>query len=265
MPLSAVLLVAVSTVLHAGWNARLHRAADPQVVIALAYLSVGVVLLPAAVVDPPDGVLLMLLGSTVAQAVYMWLLGSAYGSGSLGIAYPISRGTAPLLVGIGGWLLLDETPSVPTVTGLVLLMVGLLGLAGLGSRRSEGRAVALAAVSGLATVGYSLIDAEAVDRTSPLGYLAPIMIISALAVLTALRPTSSRLRAAFRPGLLVGLGQGAAYVLVLLAFQRAQAGQVAGLRQLSVVLGVLLAREALGRRAFTGAVLVTLGAALVVW
>jgi uncharacterized membrane protein len=52
---------------------------------------------------------------------------------------------------------------------------------------------------------------------------------------------------------------------VLLAFQQAQAGQVAGLRQVSVVLGVLIAREALGPRALGGAVLVAAGAVLVVW
>ena len=49
MPLSAVLLVLASTVLHAGWNTRLHRGSDPEVVIALAYLFVGIVLVPAAV------------------------------------------------------------------------------------------------------------------------------------------------------------------------------------------------------------------------
>jgi uncharacterized membrane protein len=63
----------------------------------------------------------------------------------------------------------------------------------------------------------------------------------------------------------VGVGQGGAYALVLLAFQQAQAGQVAGLRQVSVVLGVLIAREALGPRALWGAVLVAAGAVLVVW
>jgi len=51
----------------------------------------------------------------------------------------------------------------------------------------------------------------------------------------------------------------------LLAFKQAQAGQVAGLRQMSVVLGVLLAREALGPRALGGALAVAVGAALVVW
>lgn len=34
MPVEAVLLDLASTVSHAGWNARLHRLADPVVVIA---------------------------------------------------------------------------------------------------------------------------------------------------------------------------------------------------------------------------------------
>ena len=165
MPLDAVLLVLVSTVLHAGWNARLHRGGDPEVVIALAYLFVGVVLLPTAIADPPSEVVGWLLATSVAQGLYMGLLGSAYRTGSLGVAYPISRGTAPLLVGLGGWLLLDETPSVATATGLVVLVVGLLVVAGVGAQRSERRAVVLAAVTGLCTVAYSLIDARSVDLT----------------------------------------------------------------------------------------------------
>ena len=97
MPLSAVLLVLASTVLHAGWNTRLHRCSDPEVVIALAYLFVGILLVPAAAVDPPGEVLGWVLASSVFQGLYMGLLGSAYRAGSLGVAYPIARGTAPLL------------------------------------------------------------------------------------------------------------------------------------------------------------------------
>ncbi|MBI00256.1 MAG: hypothetical protein CL467_06605 [Acidimicrobiaceae bacterium] len=265
MPLSAVLLVLVSTILHAGWNTRLHRGSDPEVVIALAYLFVGFVLLPTAIADPPSEVLGWLLASSVAQGLYMGLLGSAYRTGSLGVAYPISRGTAPLLVGLGGWLLLDETPSVATATGLVVLVVGLLAVAGVGAQRSERRSVVLAAVTGLCTVAYSLIDARSVDLTGALGYLSVVMVLSSAGVLGIRRPTMARLRAAAGESVVIGLGQGGAYALVLLAFQRAQAGQVAGLRQVSVLLGVLIAREALGPRAAWGAVLVTVGAGLVVW
>jgi len=265
MPLTAVLLVLASTVLHAGWNARLHRGGDPEVVIALAYLFVGIVLLPTAVADPPGEVVGWVLASSLAQGLYMGLLGSAYRTGSLGVAYPISRGTAPLLVGLGGWLLLDETPSVATAVGLLVLVVGLLAVAGVGAQRAERRAVGLAAVTGLCTVAYSLVDANAVDLTGALGYLSVVMVISSVGVLAVRRPSVARLRAGFGESVLVGLGQGGAYSLVLLAFQRAQAGQVAGLRQVSVVLGVLIAREALGPRAAWGAVAVAVGAALVVW
>ena len=265
MPLSAILLVLASTVLHAGWNARLHRGGDPEVVIALAYLFVGIVLLPAAIDDPPGEVVGWLLASSVAQGLYMGLLGSAYRTGSLGVAYPISRGTAPLLVGLGGWLLLDETPSVATATGLIVLVAGLLAVAGVGAQRAERRAVALAAVTGLCTVAYSLIDARSVDLTGGLGYLSVVMVLSSVGVLVIRRPEVTRLRVAATESVVVGLGQGGAYALVLLAFQRAQAGQVAGLRQVSVVLGVLIAREALGPRAAWGAAAVTVGAGLVVW
>jgi len=265
VPLSAVLLVLASTVLHAGWNIRLHKGGDPEVVIALAYLFVGVVLLPAAVADPPGEVVGWVLASSLAQGLYMGLLGSAYRQGSLGVAYPISRGTAPLLVGLGGWLLLDETPSVATMVGLVVLVVGLLALAGVGTRRQERRAVALAAVTGLCTVAYSLIDARSVDLTGAMGYLSVVMVLSSLGVLAVRRPAMARLRPVLGESAVVGLGQGGAYGLVLLAFQQAQAGQVAGLRQVSVVLGVLIAREALGPRAAWGAVPVTAGAVLVVW
>jgi drug/metabolite transporter (DMT)-like permease len=265
VPTSAVLLVLASTVLHAGWNARLHRTADPEVVIALAYLAVGIVLLPAAVVEPPLEVAGAVMASSVAQSAYLSLLGTGYREGSLGVVYPIARGTAPLLVGLGGWLLLDERPSVATVVGLVVLLVGLVVLAGLGNRLRERRAMVLAVGTGLCTVSYSLIDASAVDLTGALGYLSVIMVLSSTMVLLVRRPGWGRLRPALGVSAVVGVGQGGAYALVLLAFQQAQAGQVAGLRQVSVVLGVLIAREALGPRALWGAVLVAAGAVLVVW
>lgn len=265
MPATAVLLVLVSTVLHAGWNTRLHRSADPETTVALSYLLVGIVLLPAVWFDPPSEVPGWVMASAAAQGGYMALLGTAYRTGSLSVAYPISRGTAPLLVGLGGWLLLDETPTAATAAGLVVLVGGLLVLAGLGNQLQERRAVVLAAITGLCTVAYSLIDARSVDLTGSLGYLSMVMILSSGAVLLGRRPGWARMRPMLGDSAVVGAGQGGAYALVLLAFQQAQAGQVAGLRQVSVVLGVLLAREALGPRALWGSLLVTAGAVLVVW
>ena len=54
----------------------------------------------------------------------------------------------------------------------------------------------------------------------------------------------------------------AAYLLVLLAYQRAPASPVATIRELSILLGILLARERPGWRVWAGGALCVLGAAL---
>ena len=95
-------------------------------------------------------------------------------------------------------------------------------MAGLGARLREGLAVGLALLTGLGTVVYSLIDARSVDLTGALGYLSPIMIMSSLTVIAVRRPGMERMRASLRPGVLIGTGQGTAYVLILLAFQQVQ-------------------------------------------
>jgi drug/metabolite transporter (DMT)-like permease len=73
-----------------------------------------------------------------------------------------------------------------------------------------------------------------------------------------------RLRAAARAGAGVGIGSLAAYLLVLFAFQRAAAAPVATLRELSILFGILLARERPGWRVWLGGALCVTGAALAV-
>jgi uncharacterized membrane protein len=77
-----------------------------------------------------------------------------------------------------------------------------------------------------------------------------------------MRGDLTRLRRAVRPGIQVAVSSVAAYLLVLLAFQRANAGPVATLREVSVLLGVVLAREKKPGRVWLGAALVVLGAIL---
>ena len=77
-----------------------------------------------------------------------------------------------------------------------------------------------------------------------------------------LRGNRARLRRALGPGTRIAVGTVAAYLLVLLAFQRAPAGRVATLREASVLVGLLLARERPGRLVWLGAGLVVIGAVL---
>ena len=73
-------------------------------------------------------------------------------------------------------------------------------------QRAERRAVALAAVTGLCTVAYSLIDARSVDLTGALGYLSVVMVLSSVGVLVIRRPEVTRLRVAATESVVVGLG-----------------------------------------------------------
>ena len=109
------------------------------------------------------------------------------------------------------------------------------------------------------------MDAHSVDSAGALGYLSLLVLIGSLIVLTVRKPTVAQIKNNLLSGALIGLMQGGAYLLILLAFQRAQAGEVSGLRQVSVIFATLLAREALGRRAVLGSIAVALGAALVIW
>ncbi len=83
-------------------------------------------------------------------------------------------------------------------------------------------------------------------------------------MLASVRLDRGRLRAAGRAGAGIGAGSVAAYLLVLLAYQRAPASPVATLRELSILLGILMARDRPGIRVWIGGGLCVLGAALTV-
>jgi len=257
-----VVLVLIAAVVHAFWNRVLHVDGDRAATMVLANFVGALVLSPWLILAPPCGVVLVLVLSTAAQTAYVLGLSAAYARGSLAVTYPIARGTAPFLVTLAAWAILDERPTSATFVGALALLVGLVLLASAGRRLDEQRAVLLAVATGVCIAAYSTLDARAVRRVEPLGYLSAVLLGTALALLVIGRPSGKRLRASAKPGLLVGLGATLAYVLVLLAFRRAGAGNVATLRETSVLLAALFAGTRLRGRTLGGAALIATGAIL---
>ena len=72
----------------------------------------------------------------------------------------------------------------------------------------------------------------------------------------------ARLRASIRPGIAIAIGSAGAYATVLFAVRLAPVGQVATLREVSVVLAILLARERPGRLGWVGIAAVVAGAGI---
>jgi len=262
---AAIALVLASALVHAVWNRRIHQPGDRVAAMALAYTVGGLMLMPAAVIDPPTGAGWFLAVSIAFQCAYQVLMIASYSRGDLSVTYPVARGVSPLLVVIGGTILLDETPDATTAVGIVVLTVGLFGLAAIASRSAQLDAVAFAVATGVAITGYTITDARAVRDVEPVGYFAVVAFCAGVVVLAGARIGRDRIRSALPVGAQVGAMQMIAYVMILFALERAQAGQVASLRQVSVVIGVLIAGEAARRRAFVASSLVAIGAILVAW
>src|SRR5215204_4429651 len=258
----AVALVLVAAVVHASWNRVLHAEDDRVAAMAVAGLVVGVMLLPAVIFSPPWRALPFVIASATAHVAYALSLSAAYKRGALSVAYPLGRGVAPLLVTLGGWLLLSERPDAGALIGAVSLAAGLALIAIAGGRSGQGAAVGFALLTGLTIAAYSVVDAGAVRQVSPVGYLGAVLGIQGVVLTFLIRGNRTRLRHGLRSGALIGVGSVGAYLLVLFAFQVAPAGRVSTLREASVLVGLMLSSERPLRVVWTGAIFVLAGALL---
>jgi drug/metabolite transporter (DMT)-like permease len=256
----AIALVLVAAVFHAAWNLALHRGGDRRAAMAIASLTGGAVLLPALVLAFPLHVLGLVALSAVGETAYALALSLSYQRGDLSVAYPIGRGTSPLLITLAGITVLGQAPSATAVAGAVALGAGMVIVAS--QERARRDAVAIALLVGVCITSYSVIDARAVQQTNPLGYLSLVLLTAGIMQAGLVGFDIKRLRAAAPAGGLIGLATICSYALVLFAFTLAPACRVSTMREVAVLLGMLAARERPGGRAWLGAGLVVGGAIL---
>jgi drug/metabolite transporter (DMT)-like permease len=204
----------------------------------------------------------LVVASAAAESLYGLALAAAYRRGELSLTYPVARGIAPVLVTVGGWVLLSQRPTPLSLAGALALGAGLFLLAQAGRRAGRIVAVGFAALTGVAIATYSVIDAKAVQTADPLAYLGLVLLLEGISLAAVVRFDLGRLRRSLRPGVGIAVGSVGAYLLVLLAFRLAQAGRVATLREVSVLLGILLSGERPGARTWIGTALVVAGAIL---
>jgi drug/metabolite transporter (DMT)-like permease len=260
VPLALVLAAAF---LHALWNVRLHAAPDRPAAMAVSGLVSCAGLLPAIIFLPPWSVWPSIILSAAAETAYALCLSAAYQRGALAVAYPIGRGTAPLLVTLGGWVVLSQPPTPLTILGALALATGLSLIALTGYRTHQQAAIGFAVLTGCAIAVYSLVDAHAVQTVSPVGYLGAVLGLQGVMLTAWMRLDVIRLRQAVKPGIQIAIGSVSAYLLVLFAFQRAEAGRIATLREVSVLIGLFLAGGKHSWRIWLGAILVVAGIILV--
>lgn len=271
---TGLLLACFSALTTALAHALLKSGDDKLAVQAWVRLTELATALPLAVWIgwPPAKLWPWLLAAGLVHAIYQYVLIWSYRVSDFTLAFPIARGVTPLISAILAMVLLGDRLSPVAMFGVALVSGGLLSLS-----RGTGilpRGVALAFLTGMLTCAYTLVDAKGM-RLSPdlLTFLVWFFVIDGLGMplLLLLRDRRQALRSLvpeWRTGVLAGFMALLSFVPALIAFRLAPVGAVAAIREGSVIIGLALGakllKEELDRKRIVGAVLVTLGAAIIV-
>lgn len=251
-----MLVVLFGALLHASWNVLAKSGGDALIDTTLILLGGSVLavlalpLLPA----PAPASWPFIAASSVLQVGFA-LVSAAYRSGEVSLAYPLMRGTAPLLLALVSSVFLGESLSFREACGVVIICIGVLTMA-LAHRRSRAdwRTIGFALVNAVVIAAYTLVDGLGARRShNAMAYTLTIFLASCvLFVPWVAWRHSGTLATAVRRRWHLGLAGGAcivlSYALALWAMTRGPIAPVAALRETSVLFGLLLARIVLHER-----------------
>jgi drug/metabolite transporter (DMT)-like permease len=275
LTLGVTLAVLGAGLLHASWNALLKSAGGGDPLLDTATVVAGstacsIAALPFVPV-PLAPSWPFALASVVIHFGYYLTLAQAYRTGDLSFAYPLMRGTAPLLVTILGILFLRELPTAQVSLGVVLISAGIFAIA-FAQRHHHPRAAVWWALTNAAIIAvYTLVDgAGARASGNALAYVLWLTFAEGVMFLVWIRAfrgarATAYVRAQWRRGMLGGFCSVAAYGIVLWAMTRAPVAAVAALRETSVlfaaIIGTVLLKEGFGVARLVGAASVVAGVA----
>lgn len=287
MDLTALLLVVTAAFAHAGWNFLSKKAAGGALFVWCYSVATAVLYLPPAAwmlwntAQPISRAgWITILASGVLHVGYDVFLQRGYRVADLSVVYPVARGTGPLLSVVGALALLGETATASAMAGMLLTVLGILAIARIDrllGQRPPGllQGVRYGAATGVFIAAYTLTDAYAVREL----LIAPLVVdyLASVVRLIVLTPGAwlRRSEVAALPvriwayATAVGVLSPLAYILVLMAMQRAPVSIVAPAREMSMMvaalLGTFLLREGDGVRRLLGAGLIIAGTVLLVW
>jgi drug/metabolite transporter (DMT)-like permease len=261
--------------LHAGWNAMLKAApgGDPLLDMATVVAGSGLwglVLIPFVGV-PDSAAWKFAAASALIHWGYYATLAQAYRTGDLSFAYPLMRGTAPLIVALLGIVFLRELPTLHVAVGIALISAGIVGIAFIRHRPHPRSASAWAFANAAIIAAYTLVDGAG-SRASgnPPAYVSWLIFLEAPPFLVWIgvrrgRAAFAYVRRDWMRGLIGGAASLAAYGIVLWAMTRAPVAAVAALRETSVLFAALIGavwlKEGFGLPRLAGAASVVAGVA----
>jgi drug/metabolite transporter (DMT)-like permease len=245
--------VLLAALLHASWNAMLHGNRDRF--LSMTWMSIAIAVVATLVVLsgplPDRASWPYIAASGVVHIFYNVSLVRSYRRNDLALAYPVARGSSPLLVTLGAALFAHEAIGPLHAVAIAMISGGIIAIALQGRRMS--RAGTLAALTTGATIAlYTVIDGIGVRLSNgqPFTYTAsmflfywamPVLFVASRGLAPLWAPVRDE-PLAVGSSLAGGLVSIAAYGIVIWALQSGAMGAVSALRETSVVFAVLIGR-----------------------
>jgi drug/metabolite transporter (DMT)-like permease len=241
---------------HAVWNAIVKSAPDTYLTAVLVAMFAGIIGAIAVpfLTQPAQASWPFLASGLILQIVYYRLVGAAYRAADMSQAYPLMRGTAPLIVAVATALWLGEHLSLTAWLGILLISGGVIGTALGAWRGSNLKGVLLALANACVIATYTINDGIGVRLSgSPAAYTMWLCIAAAIPL--AGRELIAR-PAVFRAyvvrnahlGLIGGAGTLVSYGLALWAMTLAPVAVVAALRETAIIFATAIAAFVLRER-----------------
>ena len=255
MTISVFLVVLFAAFLHASWNA-LVKGGDSVLLTTVLITMTGAVI--AAAMLPfcrmPRTESFAYLGiSVILQVIYFLLISRIYQHCDMSTAYPLMRGSAPLITAVIGTAALGESLSAGAWIGILLVCTGIFSMVVFGTtlRLKENR---LAFLNAGIIAGYTVVDGIGVRLSdSPAAYVLWIMLLQVIALTGMQLGSGKRTFLAYagrywKLGVIGGLGMMGSYGLALWAMTAAPIVLVAALRETSILFALLISGLLLGEK-----------------
>jgi drug/metabolite transporter (DMT)-like permease len=275
---SVVAIVLCGALLHAGWNALVKKGREPFLSSVLVAGGAGLISLPLLpfLTQPAAASWPYALLSTVIHYFYYGLLSAAYRHGDMSHAYPLMRGSAPLLVALASVPLLGEHLSMTQYAAIACISGGIFGL-WFSARTNtldvaRRRSTLYALMNALVIAAYTLVDGMGARASgAPAAYVMWLHVLSAIGLLAwclvrRRNELADYSRQYWRVAIFGGAGTLGAYGLALWAMTVAPLAAVAALRETSILFAALIARfflaERIGRKRAVAIAAIATGAVL---
>lgn len=253
-----LILVLIAAFAHASWNFLAKKAGNSAGFIWLFSTLAAILYLPVLFIfvlierPHPDMLqMLFIVGTACLHVGYFFFLQRGYALGDLSLTYPLARGSAPFISVLGAILLLGERPSLVALTGILLLLGGVIFLVGnplqiMKQGKTTHIAIGYALLTSLFIAAYTVWDKYAVSTL----LVSPLLLDGSSCIARAglLTPTVigkwDKVKETWREHrwkvVGVALLSPLAYLLVLFAMSLSPLSYVAPLRECSVLIGTFM-------------------------